>query len=104
MSIASHRMTRLLTESAALTPSRVVWVLLALCTVALWPTVDALARVWREMFDYHHGVVIAIISIVWLWRIRREIDASSARPVRAALPLVAIALACWAIAYRANSE
>ena len=104
MSIASHRMTRLLTESAALTPSRVVWALLALCTVALWPTVDALARVWREMFDYHHGVVIAIISIVWLWRIRREIDASSARPVRAALPLVAIALACWAIAYRANSE
>jgi exosortase A len=104
MSIASHRMTRLLSEGAALTPSRVVWALLAICIVALWPTVVALARIWREMFDYHHGLVVAIISLVWLWRIRLDIHASSARPVRAALPLVAIAVACWAIAYRANSE
>jgi exosortase A len=97
-------MTRLLSESAALTPSRVVWALLAICVVALWPTVDALARIWSDMFDYHHGVVVALISLVWLWRIRREIDASSVRPVRAAVPLVAIAVAAWAIAYRANSE
>jgi exosortase A len=104
MSIASHRMTRQLSQSAALTPSRALWPLLAVCFVGLWPTVVSLARIWRDMFDYHHGVVIAAIAVIWLWRIRREIDACSVRPVRAALPLVAIALLFWAIAYRANSE
>ena len=104
MSIASHRMTRQLSQSAALTPSRALWPLLAVCLVGLWPTVVSLARIWRNMFDYHHGVVIALIAVIWLWRIRREIDACSVRPVRAALPLVAIALLVWAIAYRANSE
>lgn len=104
MSIASHRMTRQLSQSAALTPSRALWPLLVVCVVGLWPTVVSLTRIWRDMFDYHHGVVIALIAIIWLWRIRREIDACSVRPVRAALPLVAIALLIWAIAYRANSE
>ncbi|HEV8331050.1 MAG TPA: EpsI family protein [Steroidobacteraceae bacterium] len=104
MSIASHRMTRQLSQSAALTPSRALWPLLAVCVVGLWPTVVSLTRIWRDMFDYHHGPLIAIIAIVWLWRIRRDIDACSVRPVRAALPLGAVALLTWAIAYRANSE
>jgi exosortase A len=104
MSIASHRMTRQLTQSVALTPSRAVWVLLVACVVGLWPTVVSLSGIWRDMFDYHHGVVIALIAVVWLWRIRHDIDACSVRPVRAALPLIAIALVLWTIAYRANSE
>ena len=104
MSIASHRMTRQLSQSAALTPSRALWALLAVCGVGLWPTVVSLARIWRGMFDYHHGMVIAAIAIIWLWRIRRDIDACSVRPMRAAWPLVAIALLLWTIAYRANSE
>jgi exosortase A len=104
MSIASHRMTRQLLHSAALTPSRAVWPLLGVCIVGLWPAFASLARIWRDMFDYHHGILIAAIALVWLWRIRREIDACSVRPVRAAWPLVAIALLFWTIAYRANSE
>jgi len=104
MSIASHRMTRQVSQSAAFAPSRAVWPLLAACVVGLWPTVASLASIWRDMFDYHHGVVIALIAIVWLWRLGRELDACSVRPVRAALPLVAVALLIWAIAYRANSE
>jgi exosortase A len=97
-------MTRLLSQSAALTPSRAVWPLLGIGVVGLWPTFASLARIWRDMFDYHHGILIAGVALIWLWRIRREIDACSVRPVRAALPLVAIALLLWAIAYRANSE
>src|SRR5262245_11586909 len=104
MSIASHRMTRQLSQSAALTPSRAVWALLVVGVVGLWPTVVSLTRVWRGMFDYHHGVLIAVITLIWLWRIRRELDASNVRPVRAALPLVVLALLAWMIAYRANSE
>jgi exosortase A len=97
-------MTRLLSQSVALAPSRVVWILVSACVVGLWPTVAALARVWRDMYDYHYGVLIAAITVVWLWLIRKEIDASSVRPVRAALPLVLLAVAVWTIAYRANSE
>jgi exosortase A len=97
-------MTRLLSQGAALTPSRAVWALLGVAVVALWPAFASLARIWRDMFDYHHGILIAVVALAWLWRIRREIDASSVRPVRAALPLVAIALLAWTIAYRANSE
>jgi EpsI family protein len=97
-------MTRQLLQSAALTPSRAVWWLLGACVLGLWPALASLARTWREMFDYHHGPVIAIIAIAWLWRMRREIDACSVRPIRAALPLVLVALLAWAIAYRANSE
>jgi exosortase A len=104
MSIASHRMTRQLSQSVALTPRRAVWLLLAICVVAFWPTFVSLARIWRDMFDYHHGVVIAAISIIWLWRVRRDLDTCSVRPVRAALPLLALALLAWMIAYRANSE
>lgn len=104
MSIASHRMTRQVSQSAALAPSRALWPLLAVCVVGLWPTVVSLTRIWRDMFEYHHGMVIAAISIIWLWRIRRDIDACSVRPVRAAWPLVAFALLLWTIAYRANSE
>ena len=77
-------MTRLLSQSAALAPSRVVWILVGAGVVGLWPTVAALVRIWRDMFDYHHGGMIAVICVVWLWRIRHEIDASSVRPARAA--------------------
>lgn len=97
-------MTRLLSQSAALTPSRAVWALLGVAVVGLWPAFASLARIWRDMFDYHHGILIAVVALAWLWRIRREIDASSVRPVRTALPLVAIALLAWTIAYRANSD
>jgi exosortase A len=104
MSIASHRMMRQVSQSAVLAPSRLIWPLLAACVVGLWPTFVSLARIWRDMFEYHHGVLIAIIAIGWLWKIRSTIDASSVRPVRAAWPLVALALLLWTIAYRANSE
>lgn len=97
-------MTRLLSQSVALAPSRVVWILVGACVAGLWPTVTALVRVWRDMYDYHYGVLIAAVTIVWLWRIRREIDSSSVRPVRAALPLAVLVIAVWTIAYRANSE
>jgi exosortase A len=97
-------MTRMLSQSAALTPSRAIWPLLGITVVGMWPAVVALARNWRDIVDYQHGTLIAAVALIWLWRIRREVDACSVRPVRAALPLVAIALLLWTIAYRANSE
>ena len=48
MSIASHRMTRQLSQSAVLTPSRALWPLLAACVLGLWPTVVSLTRIWRD--------------------------------------------------------
>jgi EpsI family protein len=104
MSTASHRMTRLLSQSVALAPSRVVWILVGAGVVGLWPTVAALARIWRDMFDYQHGGLVAAITVIWLWRIRRDIDASSVRPVRAALPLFVLMILGWTILYRASSE
>jgi hypothetical protein len=97
-------MTRLLSQSVALAPSRVVWLLVGAGVLGLWPTVAALVRVWRDMFDYQHGGLVAAITVIWLWRLRRDIDASSVRPVRAALPLFVLTILGWTILYRANSE
>jgi exosortase A len=104
MSIASHWMTRELSQGGLLRPSRAIWPLLAVCVLGLWPSIASLARTWRDVFEYHHGILIVAITIGWLWKIRRDIDACDARPVRAALPLIVLALVAWTVAYRANSE
>ena len=98
-------MTRLLSQSVALAPSRVVWILVGACVVGLWPTVAALARIWRDMFDYHHGGLIAAITrhlaVAYPARDRREQRPPGARGA-AALRVDDR----WAgrSLYRANSE
>jgi EpsI family protein len=81
-----------------------VWLLIALGAAALWPSVAALARVWVTMADYNHGVLIAAISVVWLFHVGGRVDGADVRPTPVMLPVLAAVLLGWAVAYRANSE
>lgn len=83
--------------------SPVASVLVVAC-VMLWPSLVQLEHYWRTIRDYEHGYLVAILTIVWLLRARKELDAA-ATPVRpwAVLPL-AIAIVVWLVALRANSN
>ena len=88
-----------------LTPRYVAYVLLALSTVALWPSLAALGRIWFTMADYWHGPLVAAISVIWLLRRAQERAwIGEARTVPAALPILAALVLAWMIAFRANSE
>jgi EpsI family protein len=100
MAIASSAKTR----ADRWTQVSPVAVVLAVAFVMLWPSLVELEHYWRTIRDYEHGYLVAILTAVWLFRARKEIDAAAVpvRPV-AALPL-AIAIVIWLIALRANSN
>ena len=77
---------------------------LVIAFVMLWPSLVELERYWRTIRDYEHGYLIALVTVVWLLRARKEIDAA-AIPVHsvAVLPLAG-AIVIWLIALRANSN
>jgi EpsI family protein len=75
-----------------------------MCVAATWPAWRALGRLWVESADYQHGFVVAAALIFWLLRLRPQIDATQVRAVPASLSGLLLILACWAVAYRGNSE
>jgi EpsI family protein len=81
-----------------------VAVVLAVAFLMLWPSLVELEHYWRTIRDYEHGYLVALLTAVWLFRARKEIDAAAvpARPI-AALPL-AITIVIWLVALRANSN
>lgn len=85
-------------------PSRVLWILIALGVLAFWPSLAALARIWATRSDYQHGFIIVLVSLVWLWRSCQAIDAAEVKPAPLALTGTLAVVACWLVAYRANSE
>lgn len=87
-----------------MTPAVIVWVLLLIGVAALWPTLSELARIWQTMFDYRHGYLVAGVAIIWLLKLRRQIDVCPVRPTPIALPALAAAIGMWVVAYRGNSE
>ena len=67
---------------------------------ALWPGVLSLLQQWTMPYDYNHGLLIAAVSVAWLWQRRREIGSQEARPnSSAALALIPMLL-LWFAAYR----
>ncbi len=95
---------RLLRSSSVTSPATLVYGLCLLGIASLWPTFSGLGRFWQTVYDYRHGYLIAAVSIVWLFLIRKRIDASVVRPQSAALPLLVLAIGAWTAAYHGNSE
>jgi EpsI family protein len=93
---AAHRL--------AFTPFVVACLLLIVGVVGLWPSWRALGQLWLASADYQHGFIVAGVSIVWALRSRRVIDTVRSRPMPGLLPLLALMLACWVVAYRGNSQ
>lgn len=83
-----------------------VWVALAaaLAAVAVWPSLQSLAQIWREVHDYQHGWLIAPIAIVWFGLVLRGPLPGAPRASYAATMPLALALAAWLVAYNANSQ
>jgi len=100
MAIASSAKTR----AERWTQVSPVAIVLAVAFAMLWPSLVELEHYWRTIRDYEHGYLVAILTAVWLFRARKEID-SAAVPVRpvAALPL-ALAIVIWLVSLRANSN
>jgi EpsI family protein len=95
---------RLLRSHSITSPATLAYGLCMLGIASLWPTFSGLGRFWQTVYDYRHGYLIAAVSIVWLVLIRKQIDASAVRPRSAVLPLLALAIAAWVVAYHGNSE
>lgn len=81
-----------------------VYGLLLLATAALWPSAVALERNWREITDYDHGYLIAVVVVVWLAKLRPQIDAAAVRPPRLTLPLLFMTCWAWLVALRGSSD
>lgn len=104
MAIQSEHIGRLLQHRSMLTPVIALAMVLAVGTLGLWPTLAALAGIWIQMLDYHHGFLIVAVTLGWLFTRRELINASAIRSEWLALIPLAIALFAWLIAFRANSE
>jgi EpsI family protein len=85
-------------------PSHVLWILIALDVLAFWPTFAALAQVWMAKSDYRHGFIVVLVSLAWLWRSHNAIDTAEIKPAPWVLAGMLVVVACWIVAYRANSE
>lgn len=78
-------------------------VLAAVAVAALWPSVSSLAGVWRQIHDYQHGYLVALVSVAWLAIVARRRWREPARPSLPGALLLALLLAGWLVALTANS-
>ena len=85
-------------------PALPVVLILALATLALWPSPSSLLRYWRDIKDYEHGFVIAAIVLAWtareLWRGAAEGSGSSRRATLCMAPL----LLAWIVTVRGGID
>jgi len=87
-----------------LTLNIALWLIVIGTIGVMFPTLGALGKLWLDTTDYEHGFVLAAASLWLLFRVRERVAVAPVRPLPAVLPVLAIALLGWAIAYRANSE
>jgi EpsI family protein len=78
--------------------------LLLLAVAAMWPDAVALARIWQQKYDYSHGWLIIAVALIWFAQLRRRIDAAVIEPTWLGLPVLALTLFAWLIAYRGSSD
>src|SRR5579871_2553774 len=81
-----------------LTPAALVFGLLALAALALLPTLRSLESYWRDVHDYHHGYLIGLVTLGWLYTRRHDLNSGEVRGSWPATGLLAVvlALAVWA--------
>lgn len=84
--------------------SVVVLAMIVLATLSLWPTVSSLASYWAEVFDYHHGFLVAGLVIAGLLAARRRIDSLPLEPQPIAAAALLVAIAAWLVAYSGRSD
>jgi EpsI family protein len=84
--------------------STVVFAVLALAAIALWPAVRALALYWRDVLDYRHGFLVAAAAIYCLYLARHRLDSIARAPSLFAAAALAVALAAWLVLFRGNSD
>jgi exosortase len=87
-----------------LSPIAMIYGVLFLSALTLWPSVYSLARFWHDVPDYNHGMLLAPVIAVWPFFLRRELAAYTPAPQPWALPFLAAALFVWVVAFRGNSE
>jgi EpsI family protein len=81
-----------------------VYATVLLAAIVLWPTLAALVRIWGEMADYNHGYIVAVVVVIWLGGLRRQLDSRPAQTSWLGIGALAVSLALWLVAYRGNSE
>ena len=86
-----------------LSPIVLIYGVLLLGVLTLWPSLQSLASYWHAVPDYSHGMLLAPIIVVWPFLIRRELAAYTPAPQPWALPLLCAALLCWLVAFKGNS-
>src|SRR4030095_13781243 len=104
MAIQSEHVGRLLRNRSMTAPFVALAALVAAGTLGLWPTLVGLARIWLQMRDYHHGLLVVAVTLGWVFWRRGAINASGVRAEPKALALLAIVVLAWLVSYRANSE
>jgi EpsI family protein len=84
--------------------STVVFTVLALAALALWPAVRALILYWRDVLDYRHGFLVAAAAIYCLYLARNRLNSAPLAPNAFASVGLAVALAAWLVLFRGNSD
>ncbi len=72
--------------------------------LAIWPTWPALAETWSKTADYEHGALVALIAAIWLLRSSMKVAGEATARIWPAAVCLAMALAVWLVAYKANVE
>ena len=71
--------------------------------LVVWPSLASLADLWRDIKDYEHGALIALIALAWLGLVVRDGLPGPARVSPLGCLLLAGALLAWLVAFNANS-
>lgn len=86
-------------------PAR-LWILAVVlaAAVATSPTWQSLWVTWRQVHDYQHGGLIALIAVAWLVLAVRRGPAAEARPSWPGIGLLLLAALAWLVAHSAQSQ
>lgn len=66
-----------------------------LAGAVFWPTVLSMAAVWWSTPTFHHGFAVLPVTLVLIWRKRRQLAAEPVRPEPRALAPLALGAALW---------
>jgi exosortase len=80
-----------------------VYLLLALALLAMWPSVSTLCRYWWSVYDYHHGFVVAGLCVWWFAEQRTAKEFSDPRVSRWQVLALPPVLFAWLVAAKGHS-
>ncbi len=80
-----------------------LYVLLALALLAMWPTVSSLVGYWWSVYDYHYGFVVAGLCVWWCAEQRAATEFRDPRAPRLAVWALPPVLLAWLVAAKGHS-